>query len=298
MATITFEAEEGIRTDRFLQQQHPDLSRNQIKQLLVDLNVNEKDVKLSYFLKSGDIVNYSLKTNELRRIPLEDCPPFDIVFEDEHLLLINKKAGQLVHKEGNKREACLSDTLIHYLSCEISAFSEPERAGLVHRLDRDTSGLMMFAKTPEAERGLKEAFREREVSKFYFALLHGRLLEAKGEIDKPIGRHPKNPFKRMIREDGKESLTLFEVIERFQEHSLVKVELMTGRTHQIRVHFLDKGFPLYGDSHYQRRNDKASLHLFSSSLAFSHPVSGKSLHFELPLPDFFEKTLSEFREKS
>ena len=228
-----------------------------------------------------------------------------IVYEDEHLLVINKPAGLVVHPGAGNRAGTLMNGLLHH----VPALANIPRAGIVHRLDKDTSGVMLVAKTLEAHTALVRQLADREISRTYLAVCSG-VLTGGGTVNAPIGRHPVDRLKMSVRDSGKPAVTHFRVIERFAAHTYVEVELETGRTHQIRVHFAHRRNPLVGDPVYGGRlgmpagadeNLQNTLRgfrrqaLHATRLRLAHPISGEPLEFQQPPPDDFQRLLEALR---
>lgn len=261
--------------------------------------VNNKTKKPGYRVKPGDLVTGHIPEITVEaEVPAEDIP-MDIVFEDEHLLVIHKKAGMVVHPSPGNLSGTLVNALLHHNPDIRVIGEEKNRAGIVHRLDKDTSGLMVIAKTDQALAFLQKEFRERRVEKSYLALVMGNLPEDRGEINLPIGRHPvKRKLMAVNDENGKPAITLWKVKKRFKEICLVEIDLKTGRTHQIRVHFYETGHPLLGDLVYQpgrfrKKKSRAPRQmLHSHRLSFRHPYSGQRMEFKAELPEDFLRVLA------
>ena len=264
-----------------------------------EILVNNKPKKPGYRVKQGDLVTGHIPDFSFEaEVPAEDIPT-DIVFEDEHLLVINKKAGMVVHPSPGNLSGTLVNALLHHNPDIRGIGEEKNRAGIVHRLDKDTSGLMVIAKTDQALSFLQKEFRERRVEKNYLALVTGNLPEDRGEINLPIGRHPvKRKLMAINYETGKPALTLWKVQKRFKEVCLVEIGLKTGRTHQIRVHFYGMGHPLLGDLVYQpgrlrKKKSRAPRQmLHSHRFSFSHPYSGQRMEFKAEVPEDFLMVLA------
>ena len=260
-----------------------DRSRSFIKNCCKEKKVlvNEKEIKPSFLLKEGDVVEY-----DLAEIPLELTPTdikLDIVFEDDDIIVINKQVGLTVHPGAGNRDYTLVNALLHY-NKQLSSIGGMERPGIVHRLDKNTSGLIVVAKNNKAHNKLADDFKERRVNKKYLALLRGYLQEQEGIINLPLSKHPNN-FKKIVvdQNNGKESTTEYKVIKEVNEKTLVDIKLHTGRTHQIRVHFSHLGHPVEGDGLYGKKGGKRQL-LHAYYLSFTHPVTGKKMEFNAPLP--------------
>ncbi|MCM2285422.1 MAG: RluA family pseudouridine synthase [Desulfobacula sp.] len=264
-----------------------------------EILVNNKTKKPGYRVKTGDLVTGCIPEFKLEAEVLPENIPTDIVFEDDHLLVIHKKAGMVVHPAPGNLTGTLVNALLHHSPDILGIGEEKNRAGIVHRLDKDTSGLMVIAKTSQALSFLQKEFKERRVEKNYLALVTGNLPEDRGEINLPIGRHPvKRKMMAVNYETGKPALTLWKVQKRFKEACLVEIALKTGRTHQIRVHFYETGHPLLGDPVYQPgrlRKKKSRVPwqmLHSQRLSFRHPYSGQRMEFTAELPEDFLRVLA------
>lgn len=291
---------EGLRIDQAICEQFEDISRSMSQDMLKnkEILVNGKAVKPSLRLKGGEevaIQHRSLETiTELQPTPLY----FPIIFEDEHLVVVNKPSGLVVHPgAGREKETVVSAMLSH---TQLSPIGAPTRPGIVHRLDKETSGLMVLAKTFEAHRGLSTAFSEHQVDKWYTALIGGRIVNKKGRIEVAIERdkvHRKR-MKASSSPEARMAISLFEVEEYLNSASLVNVQILTGRTHQIRVHMAFTGHPLLADSLYGGRALKGIKEHFlhSKKLGFTHPITQEKLLFEAPLSEEFEKTIQALRE--
>jgi 23S rRNA pseudouridine1911/1915/1917 synthase len=304
--TIDFTLSEGDqprdRLDRFLHARLPGMNRSELKRRLEHVEVNGKAAKLGLPLRTGDHVVARLAP-AAEAPPMAEAPELEIVHEDEQLLVVNKPEGLLVHGAPGLRTHTLVDLLRPRLAGELAHFADASRPGIVHRLDRETSGLMLFARTPHAEKKLLKMFEKREIEKHYLALVRGAIWQAEGVYDKPMGPDPGRALRRSVKPDtdhesAREAITLWTVEERFAAHSLMRVQILTGRTHQVRVHFCDAGHPLVGDRKYGR-NTGAEAHLFlcSVSLSFEHPVGGEAMHFEIPPPPWFTERISLLRSR-
>ncbi len=297
---LTVQPEEvGQRLDRFLASPLGELSRTHIQQLITEgvVLVNGRTRKPGYPLRAGEEVLITSHTSQASpsQVKPQDLP-LDVVFEDDALLIINKAPGMVVHPAPGHYE----DTLVNALLArcpELQASSSDQRPGIVHRLDRDTSGLIIVAKNVRSQAVLTEMMRNHEVTKHYIALVEGVISLDQGSIDAPIGRDPRHRQQMAITVYGsREARTHFRVIERFERHTLLLLQLETGRTHQIRVHLKAIGHPVVGDPTYGSgnviRNAKLKRQfLHASQLDFAHPMTGEALHFETPLPDDLQAVL-------
>lgn len=273
-----------------------DLSRSQLKRL-IDQNsvlVNGEIVKAGYRLQAGDRVDVRLpEQQEVVLIP--EPIPLEIIYEDEYLAIINKPKNLVVHPAAGNWDGTLVNALLFHLD---SLAGGPEtRPGIVHRLDKDSSGLMMISKTEESYKYLVKELKERRVERKYLTLVHGVLSGDSGVVDRPLGRHPKERKKMAVVESGRQAQTHYEVIERFSKHSLVSCSLVTGRTHQIRVHLASIHHPLVGDQVYGFKTNNLgakSQVLQSVSLGFQHP-HGDYLKFEIEPDPWFQKIVEKAR---
>lgn len=293
----------GQRLDRFLTFSLPDFSRSELNNankngtILVD-GLSRKN---SYKLKLGETIEGYLVQDdplEIEPEPLE----LNILFEDEHLIVLSKSPDMVVHPGAGNRTGTLVNGLVHHCQQIESVGEDLTRPGIVHRLDKDTSGVMVAAKTQESHKKLSEAFKNREVRKQYHALLHGRMKEEYGRLVAHIGRHPVQRKKMSVHEGGggRYAVTNWEVIEEFDSrYSLVELEIETGRTHQIRVHMAYLGNPVVGDELYgPRKKDPIAQRqlLHASCLRFNHPVTGRKMKFTAPLWPDFEKIITDLTD--
>ena len=282
------------RLDKVCSEIFSDYSRSQIKQLLDggNITVNGKTEKAKYKVKSGDLIRLEepeTKTLELR----PENIPLDIVYEDDDVIVINKPHGMVVHPAPGHDEHTLVNALLYH--CPLSTINGTFRPGIVHRIDKDTSGLLMVAKNDKAHRSLAKQLKDKTNIREYVALVHGRIAEDEGTINAPIGRSLKDRKKQAVVKDGRNAVTHFEVLKRYRDYTLVKCILETGRTHQIRVHMKYLGHPLVGDPLYgPKKTIKGNgQFLHAGKLGFVHPTTGKLLIFEAPLPKIFQECLEK-----
>lgn len=282
------------RLDKVCSEIFSDYSRSQIKQLLDggNITVNGKTEKAKYKVKSGDVIRLEepeTKTLELRPENL----PLDIVYEDDDVIVINKPQGMVVHPAPGHDEHTLVNALLYH--CPLSTINGTFRPGIVHRIDKDTSGLLMVAKNDKAHRSLAKQLKDKTNIREYVALVHGRIAEDEGTINAPIGRSLKDRKKQAVVKDGRNAVTHFEVLKRYRDYTFVKCILETGRTHQIRVHMKYIGHPLVGDPLYgPKKTIKGNgQFLHAGKLGFVHPTTGKLLIFEAPLPKIFQECLEK-----
>jgi 23S rRNA pseudouridine1911/1915/1917 synthase len=304
---IELRVEDGRdRLDKFLADRLPDLSRAAAQRLIDggDVTVNGEWVKASHKLRPGDLVVARLPVEEEAELVAEPID-LDIVYEDEYLVVVNKGPGMVVHPAPGHT----GGTLVNALLARYPALSDGEgqRPGIVHRLDRDTSGLIVVALQEKIRRALQRQFKERSVDKAYLALLDGHLQPAWGRIEAPIGRDPRHRQRMAVLPGGREAVTEYHVLDQFAHqvgpaagaYSLVEAQPHTGRTHQIRVHFASIGYPVVGDTVYGRRRSRLPAPrqlLHARRLGFKHPVTGQRLELEAPLPQDMAAVLDLLRE--
>lgn len=285
------------RLDVFLTEKIKLLTRSQLQKIIEEKRVKVDGIfrKPSYRLKAGEKIEIEVELKEPETVEAEEIP-INLASSDEHLVVIDKASGMVVHPGAGNRKHTLVNALLHYFP-EIREIGPKERPGIVHRLDKETSGLMVVARTPKAYSRLQRQFKRREVEKRYLGLVWGRLPSKEGTICFPIGRHVKHGERISVKtRRPREAETRYSVLEEYEDFSLLELRPITGRTHQIRVHLAASGHPLAGDSRYGRRKAKTCpprLFLHASFLSFSHPATGKRVEFFSPLPsdlkDFLEK---------
>ncbi len=303
--------EDGMRLDAYLAERIEGWSRSRLQKLVEneDIIVNDKAVKSSYKLHEGDVVDVDLVELSAVKFAAEDIP-LSIVFEDEYLAVINKPSGMVVHPGTGVQSGTLANAIAYHFVIEQSAASGNQaesRVGIVHRLDKDTSGLIVVAKNEETHEALSEQFRERQVYKSYMALVHGQTDENTGKVDAAIGRNKHNRLRMKVSPSGRTALSLWKVRNRYDKFTLLDVEIKTGRTHQIRVHMGYINHPVVGDEIYNEGRDNTiadinvrnavntmrRFFLHAEKLSFTHPKTGIRMDFvqELPpeLKDFLKK---------
>jgi len=295
-----------VRADKSLAKSFPEHSRVALQRAFDAglVTLNGQPIKRDHHVRGGDEIVFRMPEVVPTALKAVDIP-LEIIFEDEHLLAINKASGMIVHPGAGTGEDTLVHALLSHCAGELSGIGGVERPGIVHRLDRETSGVMLVAKTDEAHRRLSEQFAERSLTKEYLALVQGRPELLSGIIDRPIGRNPFQRHKMAVLDDGKKgkhARTDWEVVEAFDDvATLVRCEIHTGRTHQIRVHLKALGHILLGDSVYgwkpdARMNQQPSrVMLHAERLVVSHPVTGETMDLRAPLPDDFEALLKSLR---
>ncbi len=297
------ENDAALRIDKFLSENIDDFTRSAISKMIDDkkVSVNEKIVPKSYRLLKGDIIRVEIDDPVALDVSAEDIP-LDIVYEDDDLLVVNKPKGMVVHPAAGNYTGTLVNALLYHCGDSLSGINGVMRPGIVHRIDKNTSGLLMVAKNDFAHNKLSEQIASHTFKREYLAVVYGNLKDDFGEIDAPIGRD-KRDRKRMCvtKENSKEAFTRFEVLERFKGFSYIKCILKTGRTHQIRVHMAHIGHPLAGDDIYGPKKVITALGgqcLHAYKLGFVHPRTDEYMEFERGVPEVFEKFLSKLRNQS
>ncbi|MDD4045949.1 MAG: RluA family pseudouridine synthase [Tissierellia bacterium] len=274
-------------------------SRNSIQKLIGDGNitVNERGVKANYKVKINDKIKAVIPPPVILDVEAENIA-LDIVYEDDDLAVVNKPQGMVVHPSAGHYSGTLVNGLMYHLK-NLSTINGVMRPGIVHRLDKNTSGLMLVAKNDRAHNFLAKCLKEHSINRIYYALVQGNIKEDEGEINAPLGRSEKDRKKRTVtNKNSKEAITNFWVVERYGNYTLVKLKLKTGRTHQIRVHMKHISHPVVGDDVYGSKSNKFGLEgqlLHSKILGFVHPTTGKYMEFESELPDYFLKVLKKIK---
>ena len=290
--------EDGLRLDKVLVIFRLEKSRSYLS-LLIDEGkclVNGRKEKASYKVKENDEISLDIPEPVELKVDKEDIP-LDIVFEDSDILIINKPQGMVVHPSAGHHEHTLVNAILHHCD-DLSGINGVIRPGIVHRIDKDTSGLICVAKNDTAHEFLAEQLKDHTMSRTYIALVRGVIKEETGQINMPIGRDSKNRQKMaVVREGGKDAITNFKVLNRFANHTLVECSLVTGRTHQIRVHFSFIGHPVEGDPLYAGKNydkiyDNGQL-LTAVKLRLIHPKTKQPMEFSIELPEYFKKIIDE-----
>ncbi|MGI5879793.1 MAG: RluA family pseudouridine synthase [Syntrophomonadaceae bacterium] len=298
---LVTEEEEGERLDIFLAAQMVDMSRSSIKGLIDEDMVKVDGVRKrpGYRLKNGEEVMIIIP--EIRQIALEPQNiPLDIIYQDSHIAIINKPVGMVVHPAHGNWDNTLVNALLYHIK-DLSGINGELRPGIVHRLDKDTSGVMMVAKTDLALRSLTGQIKEHSINREYTALVHGIIKENLGTIDAPIGRSKADRKKMAVVTDGRPAISNYQVLERFNQYTLIKVKLLTGRTHQIRVHFAYLHHPVVGDSLYGPAKKHLGMQtqvLHASLLGLIHPATGEYMEFTSAIPDYFSSILEDLRKNN
>lgn len=287
----------GVRLDKALADL-TELTRSQANEAIKkgEVLVNGKVVKAKYAVKAGDEITYHLPEEEVLEILAEDIP-LEIIYEDQDVAVVNKPQGMVVHPSAGHTSGTLVNALMYRIK-DLSSINGVVRPGIVHRIDKDTSGLLMIAKNDNAHRSLAAELKDKKSLRQYLAIVHGNLPNDRGVIEAPIGRSDKDRKKQAVIAGGRDALTRFKVLERFGHYTLVELTLETGRTHQIRVHMAYIGHPVAGDPLY---GPKKSLKgngqfLHAATLGFTHPTTKEEMVFSAEVPEIFEKTLDDLRK--
>ena len=293
-------SENQCRLDKFLAISIPEKSRSYLSKLIEDGNVlvNGKVLPASYKVKVGDKVDVEIPEDKLTKIEAQNIP-LDVVFEDSDILIINKPQGMVVHPANGHHEGTLVNAILNHCT-DLSSINGIIRPGIVHRIDKDTSGLICVAKNDLAHQNLADQLKNHSMNREYYALVKGVIKENSGTIDMPIAREKANRLRMGISKEGKPAITHFEVVERYIDATLVKCKLVTGRTHQIRVHMAAIGHPVEGDPLYYgkfyNRLYKNGQFLTAYKLHLTHPRTNKEMTFEIDLPDYFKEILSQLEK--
>lgn len=296
----------GTRLDQYLASALADFSRSRIQKLIEEgsVLVDGKPEKASLRLKGGESIEVSVGEPEPLDVVPEDLP-IEIVYQDENLAVVNKPAGMVTHPGAGINRGTLVNALLFRIGDSLAGISGTLRPGIVHRLDKDTSGLIVVAKNDRALIHLQKEIKARKAKRIYYALVEGVMKEDSGTIDRPVGRHPTRRQEMWVVENGRQARTHFRVLERYHKFTFVELALETGRTHQIRVHMSFSNYPVAGDIVYNRKTTgtlearrKLGLQgqaLHAAQLSFTHPVTGVLLEFEARLPDDFQSLIDRLR---
>lgn len=286
---------EDERIDKCLQVLIDSLSRSYIQKMIKDGNllVNGKTVKSSYSVKAEDSIEFTVPDAVEPDILAEDIP-LDILYEDEDLLIVNKPKGMVVHPAAGHASGTLVNAIMFHCKDNLSGINGVLRPGIVHRIDMDTTGSLVVCKNDMTHESIAEQLKVHSITRKYRAIVHGVIHEEEGSVDAPLGRNPQDRKKMAIRQDGKNAITHFKVLERFKEYTYIECQLETGRTHQIRVHMASLGHPLLGDEVYSNHKSKYNLKgqtLHAYVLGFQHPRTGEYLEVSAPMPEYFTHLL-------
>ena len=299
----------GKRIDAYIAE-NTELTRSAVAKLVEsgDISVNGKDVAKNYKLREGDIIEIELPEPEPDKAEPENIP-LDVVYEDDDIIVVNKPSGMVVHPAAGNRSGTLVNALLYHCKGSLSGIGGVVRPGIVHRIDKDTSGLLVVAKNDDAHNSLAAQLKTHAVSRVYYAIIIGSFFEDAGTVDAPIGRHPNDRKKMAVLKDGqgtaRHAVTHYSTLAKYKGFSLVRCELETGRTHQIRVHMAYKGHPLLGDPIYgggktafeaSNKNLILGQCLHAKELKLTHPKTGKLMRFECELPDNMKKIIEKLEK--
>ncbi len=289
--------EADARLDAYIAKVKSDISRTMIQKLIEEGNilVNGKSKKISYKVQIGDEIELNIPEAKEIELKAENIP-VEVIYEDNDIIVVNKPKGMVVHPANGNPDGTLVNAIMAMCKDSLSGIGGEIRPGIVHRLDKDTSGLLIVAKNDKAHINMSEQIKNREVKKIYIALVRGVVSENEATINMPIGRSTKDRKKMAVRKDGKEAVTHFKVLKRYNKYTLLEVKIDTGRTHQIRVHMAEIGHPVVGDMVYSNGKNEFGVEgqmLHAKSLDFKHPITGKQMHLEAELPEYFEKVLGQ-----
>lgn len=287
----------GVRLDKAVADLTP-LSRSHANEQIKNgqILVNGQVKKAKYAVKAGDVITYELPEPEALEYVAENLP-LDIVYQDEDVAVVNKAQGMVVHPSAGHTSGTLVNALMYHIK-DLSGINGVLRPGIVHRIDKDTSGLLMIAKNDDAHIKLAEELKDKKSLRKYWAIVHGNLPNDRGVIEAPIGRSEKDRKKQAVTAKGKPAVTRFHVLERFGNYTLVELQLETGRTHQIRVHMAYIGHPVAGDEVYGPRKTLKGhgQFLHARTLGFTHPKTGEVMEFTAEAPAIFQETLEKLRK--
>lgn len=300
MITFAAEAEDvGKRIDVFAAENYEGLSRSGFKKIFDGggVFVGDKAVKANYKLRSGDVVTLEIPETQALEILPQDIP-LDILYEDDDVIVINKPQGMVVHPAPGHYTDTMVNALLYHCGDSLSGINGVLRPGIVHRIDMDTSGVIMAAKNNNAHRSLAAQLAEHSITRKYNAIVYNNIKEDEGTVDKPLARNPQDRKKMAVVPGGRHAVTHYRVIDRLGKFTYIEAQLETGRTHQIRVHMTYIGHPLLGDSVYGPKKQPFNLNgqvLHARVLGFIHPSTGEYMEFESPLPDYFVKLIDRCR---
>ena len=286
---------DNIRLDSYISSKDKDLSRATIQKLLENNNitVNDEVKKNSYKVRKGDIIKIDIPEPKESGLVAQDIP-IEIVYEDSDIIVVNKPKGMVVHPANGNPDGTLVNAIMNICKDSLSGIGGEIRPGIVHRLDKNTSGLLIVAKNDNAHIKMSEQIKNREVKKIYIALVRGVIAEDEATINMPIARSKKDRKKMAVDKDGKEAITHFKVLKRYDNYTLLEIKIDTGRTHQIRVHMSQIGHPVVGDDVYSNGKNEFGVEgqmLHARSLDFKHPITGKEIHLEADIPEYFKKVI-------
>lgn len=297
MKKIVVKSSSGERLDSYIVSVDKNLTRATVQRLLEEKNilVNGVQKKSSYKVKDGDVIEVNIPEVKETKLEAQDIP-VDIIYEDSDIIVVNKPKGLVVHPANGNPDGTLVNAIMNICKDSLSGIGGEKRPGIVHRLDKDTSGILIVAKNDKAHLQMSEQIKNREVKKIYIALVKGVISENEATINMPIARSKKDRKKMAVDKDGKEAVTHFKVLKRYDKYTLLEIKIDTGRTHQIRVHMAEIGHPVVGDEVYSNGKNEFGVRgqmLHAKSLDFCHPITGKKMHLEAEIPEYFKKVLEK-----
>lgn len=302
---IVVNEEDKVRLDSYIAKKDESLSRSMIQKLLEEnkITVNGNVVKASYKVQVGDKIQIEIEPPKEVKLEAQDIP-IDIIYEDDDIIVVNKPKGLVVHPANGNPDGTLVNAIMAICKDSLSGIGGELRPGIVHRLDKDTSGLLIVAKNDKAHINMSGQIKDRKVKKTYIALVRGTISENEATINMPIGRSTKDRKKMAVTKNGKEAITHFKVLNRYTtskaSYTLLEVKIDTGRTHQIRVHMAEIGHPVVGDMVYSNGKNEFDVKgqcLHAKKLEFTHPITEKEMSFEAPLPEYFKNIIDLLEKK-
>ena len=294
---IITENEKGKRLDAYIATKNENITRTSAQRMIEEGNilVNGKKQKVAYKINIDDVV--TVVPEEIKEISIEaEDIPIDVIYEDKDIIVVNKPKGMVVHPANGNYNGTLVNAIMGMCKETLSGIGGEIRPGIVHRLDKDTSGLLIIAKNDKAHVKMSDQIKNHEVKKTYIALVRGVIKENEATIDMPIGRSTSDRKKMAVNKEGKNAITHIKVIKRYDKYTLLQVNIETGRTHQIRVHLSYIGYPIIGDTTYSNGKNKFGVVgqcLHAKSLEFKHPITGKEMKLEAPLPEYFQDIINK-----
>ena len=302
MEEIEVKKEEvGKRLDSYISSKKEEITRTTAQRLIEEGNilVNNKKQKVSYKVLEGDLIQIS--PEEIKEIEIKPQEiPIEIIYEDKDIIVVNKPKGMVVHPANGNPDGTLVNAIMAICKDSLSGIGGELRPGIVHRLDKDTSGLLIIAKNDKAHVNMSEQIKNHQVRKTYIALVRGVIKENEATINMPIGRSTSDRKKMAVNKNGKEAITHIKVLKRYDKYTLLEVNIETGRTHQIRVHLSHIGYPIIGDYTYSNGKNEFGVVgqcLHARKLEFKHPITNKEIKLEAPLPEYFEKIINELNKR-
>ena len=292
---------QGKRLDKYVTEQNTEITRTAVQRLIDEKNilVNGKEQKASYKVNENDVVEVEVPEPKKIEIKAEDIP-IEVIYEDSDIVVVNKPKGMVVHPGNGNVDGTLVNAIMAKCEGSLSGIGGEIRPGIVHRIDKDTSGLLIVAKNDKAHVNLSEQIKEHKVKKTYIALVRGVVKENEATIDMPIGRSKTDRKKMAVCKDGKNAVTHIKVLKRWEHYTLLQVNIETGRTHQIRVHLSYIGYPIIGDYTYSNGKNEFGVVgqcLHAQKLEFKHPTTNKIMELEAPLPEYFQEIIQKLDNK-